>query len=108
MNISFVEHVNEYKNNRIEILFVNFDYIDGNDLIAKILNENLGVEVGEKLDGIWFITIPLYYEGYEFKLLWHEDVGNCIYSESSEEKAIEKMRNLVEFAMNKLAEMINK
>ena len=106
MNISFVKFINEYEDNRTEFLFVNFDYFDGNDLIAKILHENLGVEVGEKFDGIWFSIIPLYYEGYEFKLLWHEDVGNCIYSESPEEKPIEKMRNLVEFAIGKLNEMI--
>ena len=37
MSIQVVKHINKDENNRIEYLFVNFDFFDGNDLVAKIL-----------------------------------------------------------------------
>ncbi len=39
MNINIVRHVNNDEGNRIEFLFVNYDYYDGNDLVVKIVNE---------------------------------------------------------------------
>lgn len=39
MSIQVVKHINKDENNRIEYLFVNFDFFDGNDLVAKILCE---------------------------------------------------------------------
>ena len=39
MSIQAVKHVNKEESNRIEYLFVNFDFFDGNDLVAKIFCE---------------------------------------------------------------------
>lgn len=39
MNIQAAKHINVDENNRIEYLFVNFDYLDGNDLIAKLFEK---------------------------------------------------------------------
>lgn len=36
MSIQVVKHINKEQNNRVEYLFVNFDYFDGNDLVAKL------------------------------------------------------------------------
>lgn len=36
MSITVKKHINEDEGNRIEYLFVNFDYFDLNDLVAKI------------------------------------------------------------------------
>jgi len=106
MSISFSEYINEDENNRVEFLFDNFDFFDGNDLTVKILNEKCGVEIGEKIDGIWYTIIPLHYNGDEFKLVWHEDVGNYIYSESKEDESIKKMRKLVQIAVDELTQII--
>lgn len=102
MSINFMEYVNKEEENRKEFQFVNFDFFDGNDLVAKILYEKYGVEIGEKMDGIWFTIIPLYYEGDEYKLVWDEDFGNYIYSESREDESIERMRVLVQIAIDEL------
>jgi len=99
MSINFVKHVNSYEDNRIEFLFVNFDYCDGNDLIAKILHEKLNIIIGGKIDGIFYTIIPLYDGDNIFKLVWHEDVGNYIYSESRDNESIKRMHKLVKIAI---------
>ena len=102
MEIRFVEYINEHKNNRVEISFSNFTFNDGNDLTAQILKEKCGVKIGKKIDGIWFSIIPLWYKGYKYELLFHEDIGNIIYGKSQKEKSVEQMRELVEIATNEL------
>ena len=107
MNVNFVENVNKDKDNRVEFLFINFDFFDGNDLIAKILREECGVDVGEKVDGMFYSIIPLYYKQNEYKMMWHEDVGNYIYSENQEQEAIKTMREIVGIAVNELNRRIS-
>lgn len=34
----------------------------------------------EKIDGIHYNIIRVYKDSAEYNLVWHEDVGNCIYS----------------------------
>lgn len=41
MDIRIVKHVNKDEDNRVEYLLINFDYCDGNDLVAKFLNKNI-------------------------------------------------------------------
>lgn len=108
MNIYFVEHINNDENNRKELLFVNYDYFDGNDLIVKILQEKYDIKVGDKFDGIWYSIIPLYYKEQEYKLMWHEDVGNYIYSEQQDQESIDIMRELIIVAMNEINKRIAK
>ena len=102
MEIRFVEHINKYKENRVEISFINFNFNDGNDLIVQILKKKCCIIVGKKFDGIWLTTIPLWYKGYKYELLFHEDIGNIIYGKSQKEKSVEQMRELVEIAINEL------
>ena len=50
MSISYKRHLNNDENDRVEFLMINFDYIDGNDLLAKYFNEVYGMVAETKLD----------------------------------------------------------
>jgi len=102
MEFRFVEYIDEYEDNRVEISFVNFDFEDGNDLIARILKKKCCMIVGKKFDGIWFSIIPLWYKGHKYELLFHEDIGNIIYGKSQKGKSVERMRELAEIATREL------
>ena len=52
MSIQVVKHINKDENNRIEYLLANFDFFDGNDLVAKILCEEYQMLSDEKIDGL--------------------------------------------------------
>ena len=77
--------INENKENRTEFLLINFDYEDGNDYLAKIFNKEFNMKVEEKKDYIWFSIIKLWKKNTCYKLLWHEDIGNIIYSLEQDE-----------------------
>lgn len=107
MSIRAVKHVNADENNRIEYLFVNFDYFDGNDLSAKILHEKYGITLGEKIDGMFYSIITLYDMNNEYKLIWHEDVGNYIYSQNQDKASIDRLKELVDVIIKELNMVIN-
>ena len=77
--------INENKENRTEFLLINFDYEDGNDYLAKIFNKEFNMKVEEKKDYIWFSIIKLCKKNTCYELLWHEDIGNIIYSLEQDE-----------------------
>ena len=77
--------INENKENRTEFLLINFDYEDGNDYLAKIFNKEFNMRVEEKKDYIWFSIIKLCEKNTCYELLWHEDIGNIIYSLEQDE-----------------------
>ena len=77
--------INENKENRTEFLLINFDYEDGNDYLAKIFNKEFNMKVEEKKDYIWFSIIELCEKNTCYELLWHEDIGNIIYSLEQDE-----------------------
>ena len=75
-----MKHINKYQNNRIEYLFVNFDYFDGNELVANLFCQEYQMSMGEKIDGrIYYSIIKLNKDSIEYNLIWHEDVGNYIF-----------------------------
>ena len=94
MSIRIVKHINKDENNRIEFLFVNFDFFDGNDLIVNILCKKYGMIAGEKFDGMFYSIIPLNDKNKEYKLVWHEDIGNYFYSEDQDKKTLERIQSV--------------
>lgn len=100
--VSVIATINKTENKRLELAFVNFECYDGNDLIAKLLHEQCGVEVGRKVEGIFSSILPLHDNSNEYKLVWHEDIGNYIYSESQDQESIARMHELVAVAVNEL------
>ena len=95
--------INENKENRIEFLLINFDYEDGNDYLAKIFNKEFNMKVEEKKDYIWFSIIKLCEKNTCYELLWHEDIGNIIYSLEQDEDIV----NELELRLQKVLDVLN-
>ena len=95
--------INENKENRTEFLLINFDYEDGNDYLAKIFNKEFNMKVEEKKDYIWFSVIKLCKKNTCYELLWHEDIGNIIYSLEQDEDTV----NELELRLQKVLDVVN-
>lgn len=106
MSIHVVKHINKEQNNRVEYLFVNFDYFDGNDLVAKLFGQEYGMLSDEKIDGIYYSIIKLHKDSTEYDLIWHEDVGNYIFSLKQDETSIIELEQRLEVIVDKLNKMI--
>ena len=95
--------INENKENRTEFLLINFDYKDGNDYLAKIFNKEFNMRVEEKKDYIWFNIIEWCEKNTCYELLWHEDIGNIIYSLEQDEDTV----NELELRLQKVLDVVN-
>lgn len=95
--------INENKENRTEFLLINFDYEDGNDYLAKIFTKEFNMKVEEKKDYIWFSIIKLCEKNTCYELLWHEDIGNIIYSVEQDEDTV----NELELRLQKVLDVVN-
>lgn len=106
MSIQVVKHINKDENNRIEYLLVNFDFFDGNDLVAKIFCEEYQMLSDEKIEGIHYSVIKLHKDSTEYDLIWHEDVGNYIFSLKQDETSTIELEQRLEFVVSKVNDMI--
>lgn len=106
MSIQVVKHINKDENNRVEYLFVNFDFFDGNDLVAKIFCEEYQMLSDEKIDGMYYSIIKLHKGSTEYDLMWHEDVGNYIFRLKQDETSTIELEQRLEFVISKLNDMI--
>ena len=90
MKITFKKHINTEKDNRIEFLLINYDFIDGNDYLARLFQEEYGFIIEDKIDGWWYSIIRIHLENSVYEMVWHEDTGNEIYSlcQTTEENEI--------------------
>lgn len=106
MRISYVKHINKDENDRIEFLLTNYDYYDGNDLIAQLFVQEYNMESSEKLDGFFYSLIKLYDDTNEYELIWHEDVGNYIFSTKQGNDSIDllekRLTNIINLLNNNL------
>ena len=101
MNIQVAKHINVDENNRIEYLFVNFDYYDGNDLIAKLFEKEYQMIPDEKVDGMFYSIIKLHKNHEEYDLIWHEDIGNYIFSAKQDKDTILVLEQGLKVIVNK-------
>lgn len=92
MEVSYKKHINPYRGNRVEFLLINYDYIDGNDYLAKLFFEEYGFIVENKIDGWWYSIIRIRLGRSIYELLWHEDSGNEIYCLNQSEKENEMLQ----------------
>ena len=102
MNIQAAKHINVDENNRIEYLFVNFD---GNDLIAKFFEKEYQMISDEKVDGMFYSIIKLHKNLDEYDLIWHEDVGNYIFSVRQDKDTILVLEQRLKVIVDKLNEI---
>lgn len=101
--VMYKKVINENKENRTEFLLINFGYEDGNDYLAKIFNKEFNMKVEEKKDYIWFSIIKLCEKNTCYELLWHEDIGNIIYSLEQDEDTV----NELELRLQKVLDVVN-
>ena len=106
MSIRIVKHINEEQNNRVEFLLVNFDYFDGNDLIAKLFEKEYRMVADKKVEGIYYSIIKLHKDSAEYILMWHEDVGNYIFSFHQDEVSINLLEQRLGAVVGELNKMI--
>lgn len=101
--VMYKKVINENKENRTEFLLINFDYEDGNDYLAKIFNKEFNMKVEKKKDYIWFSITKLCEKNTCYELLWHEDIGNIIYSVEQDEDTV----NELELRLQKVLDVVN-
>lgn len=107
MNISYKKHINVYENGRIEFLMINFDFFDGNDLLAKYFRADYNMIANTKLDGIYYTIIKLYLENTEYNLVWHEDIGNYLYSIQQDKVTLDLLENRLKSIIIKINKQFN-
>lgn len=107
MQIAYKKHINTEENNRVEFLLINYDYVDGNDILAKMFKEDYGMLSDVKIDGIYYSIIKLYSNDVEYDLIWHEDVGNYLYSLQQDEKTINELENRLKSIIAKINKRIS-
>ncbi|MBD5093445.1 MAG: AraC family transcriptional regulator [Subdoligranulum sp.] len=95
-------------NNRTEFLLTDFDFIDGNDLLAKLFCEAYHMHVEEKFDGIWFHTIRLKSGDADYELLWHEETGNAIHSLEEKKESTEVLEKRLGAILERLNFLLQK
>ena len=100
--VSYTRHINTNKENRVEFWLINFDYIDGNDYLAKMFCEQYNMHAEDKVDGIWFSSIKLYSDSEVYELLWHEDIGNVVYSAKHDETSIAELEKRLIHVLDEL------
>lgn len=106
MRIEYKKHINTEKDNRVEYLLINYDYIDGNDYLAKLFSEEYGFVVERKIDGLWYSIIRIYLGASIYELLWHEDTGNEIYCLNQTEEENDMLQKRLEKVLSILNSQI--
>ena len=106
MKIYVVKHINSDENSRVEYLFVNFDYYDGNEIVAKLFQQEFQMVSEDKIDGIFYSVIKLHKDQTEYDLIWHEDVGNYIFSLKQDEKSVLELEEKLKVVVRILNSMI--
>lgn len=107
MEITYKKHINTEKDNRVEFLLINYDYIDGNDYLARLFFEEYGFIIEDKIDGWWYSIIRIHLKRSTYELLWHEDIGNEIYSLNQTKKENEMLQQRLEGVLPVLNNRIN-
>lgn len=105
MKVTYKKYINR-KNNRVEFLLINWDYEDGGDYLAKIFCKQFGMLAEEKVDYIYFSIIKLYSDKVTFEILWHEDLGNMIYSIEQDEEVVDTLEQRLKEVLSILNEKL--
>ena len=103
MKVTYKKYIEQEKT---EFLLINFDYEDGNDYLAKIFCEKYGMIADEKKDYIYYSVLDLHIDNITYELLWHEDIGNSIYSIEQDENIIDELEERLKTVLAMLNEKI--
>ena len=59
MKVIYKRYIDVEKDNRVGFLLVNYDYIDGNDYLARLFMKEYGFVIKNKIDGWWYNIIHI-------------------------------------------------
>lgn len=102
MNIVPSKYIRE--NNIVEYWLLHYDFIDGNKYVAEILEQDYGMRITEEIDGIWYYITRMRDDACEYNLVWHEDIGNYIYSTEQDEQTLQELEARVHAVAEKLSQ----
>ena len=83
-------------------MFINFEYFDGNDLVAKFFEQEYQMSLDEKIDSMFYSIRKLHKGSTEYDLICHEDVGNYIFSLKQDRDSILELEQRLEVIIGKL------
>lgn len=72
----------------IQVIFIN-----ENNLITKLFYQEYQMLSDKKIDEIHYSIIKLHKDFTEYDLIWHEDVGNYIFSLKQDENSLLEFRD---------------
>lgn len=96
MEVTYKKIIDTKIGDRIVFLLVNYDYIDGNDYLAKLFQKEYGFAIGDKIDGIWYSLLRISLGSSVYELLWHEDTGNELYCVNQTEEEVKMLQQRLE------------
>ncbi len=102
MNIVPYKYVNADKDRVVEFWLTDYDFFDGNQYVAEVLAQDYGMRVTDEIDGIWYIITRMRDDACEYNLVWHEDIGNYIYSTEQDEQTLQELEARVHAVAEKL------
>ena len=70
---------------------------------VQIMSDEFGFVPAGQIDGIWYKIIRIKKNDLVYELMWHEDLGNSIYSLTQNNYE----NDLLESRMNKVVEILN-
>ena len=76
-------------------------------MIAKLFQQEFDMQSDKKFDGIFYNIIKLHKNSTEYNLVWHEDVGNYIFSLQQDRESVFQLEQELKIIVNKLNEQMN-
>ena len=101
-NCAKVQRLMRKEKNEVDFMLVNFDYINGIDIIAELLCRKFNMHAKEKIEGIWFSIIKVYDDSVDYDLIWHEDVGNYITCSKQDEETLSQLESRLEIILREI------
>ena len=79
---------------RIYYIFVGFELWEDFDTLANILLTQMDAKPLDQINGVYSRCSTFEIGNISFNLLYHEDIGNCLYSIHDSEAEINYLENL--------------
>ena len=83
--VKIVKRITDIENIYTYFLFDGYSSWDDFDTLLLILTDQMKSQVLEKLEGIYSKHCTLNKKGFVFKLMYHEDFGNCLCNQNKQD-----------------------
>ena len=83
--VKIIKQVTDIENIYTYFSFEGYNSWDDFDSLLSILTDKMECQVTEKLEGIYSKHCTLNKKSFVFKLMYHEDFGNCLCSQNKQD-----------------------